>query len=199
MPFDRRYVIVDGEATRAGRTLTARIVPNLLAYRAWADDRRVYAGARDGSRHEPNAALAALVSQSLHRQVTIEAAPDGEPAHDAHDLLVLSGPSLRALEAEWGKPLDPLRFRPNIILDGDDIAPYVENSWIGKRFRAGDAIIEGVALDQRCVLTTIDPRTLEIDPSLLRLVVERHDKCFGLYCRVAQAGNIAVGDEWTAR
>lgn len=196
MPFDRRHVIIDGEPTRAGNTLTARIVGDLLAYRAWVDDGRVYVNGPDGSRHEPTAAFAAGLSRSLRRPVTIEAAPDGEPAHDAHDLLVLCAPSVKALEAQWGKPLDPQRFRPNIMLDGDDLAPYAEDGWVGKRFRAGDALIEGMQRDERCVLPTIDPHTLDRDPTLLRLIVERHEKCFGLYCRVVQAGNVAVGDEW---
>jgi uncharacterized protein YcbX len=198
MPLDRRYVIIDGEATRAGKPLTARLVGDLLGYRAWADDWRVYIDAPDGVRYQPDAALTERLSASLHRPIALVATPEGEPAHDAHDLLVLCVPSVKALEAEWGKPLDPARFRPNILLDGDDLTPYIEDEWVGKRFSAGDAIVEGVARDERCVLPTIDPHTLVRDPSLLRLIVERHERCFGLYCRVEQAGNIAVGDEWVA-
>jgi uncharacterized protein YcbX len=195
IPLDRRYVLID-EATRAGKPLTARLVGDLLAYRAWADDGRVYIDAPDGVRYEPGGALADRLSASLQRSVTLVETPEGEPAHDAHDLLVLCVPSVKALEAEWGKPLDPARFRPSIVLDGDDLAPYVEDGWVGKRFSVGDAVIAGVKRDERCVLPTIDPQSLERDPSLLRLIVERHEQCFGLYCAVERPGNIAVGDEW---
>ncbi|MBV8671004.1 MAG: MOSC domain-containing protein [Candidatus Eremiobacteraeota bacterium] len=196
MPQDRRFVIIDGQGTRAGKPLTARLVGDLLAYRAWSDNGRVYVDAPDGTRYEPGAALADALGASLHRPISIAEMPAGEPMHDAHDLLVICVPSLRALEAEWSKPLNPLRFRPNIILDGDDLATYTEDGWAGKRFAAGDTRIAGVKRNERCVLPTIDPQTLQHDPSLLRLIVERHQKCFGLYCHVEQAGNIAVGDEW---
>ena len=196
MPLDRQFVIFDGEATHAGKALTARIAGDLLAYRAWSDNGRVYVDAPDGTRYEPGDTLADALRASLHRPVTVAEMPAGEPLHDAHDLLVICMPSIRALEAEWAKPLNPVRFRPNIILDGDDLATYTEDNWAGRRFAAGAAIVAGVKRNERCVLPTIDPQTRERDPSLLRLIVERHQKCFGLYCHVEQAGKIAVGDEW---
>ncbi len=199
MPFDRRFLIKDGEATRKGKPLTARLVSDLLGYRAWVDGDEVSVTAPDGRVYAPDDTFASQLGSSLGRPVSFERAVDqAQPFHDAHDLLVLTVPSVRALETQWGKPLNPLRFRPNIMLDGDDVAAYGENEWVGRRFRAGGAVVEGAALDERCVLTTIDPQTLERDPSLLRLIVERHDQCFGLYCRVVQAGKIALGDEWIA-
>lgn len=197
MPFDRRFIIRDGEATRKGHPLTARLARDLLAYRARVDRSGVVVQAPDGGAHTVDDAFASHLAAALERPLSIEeAAPGSGPFHDAHEILVLSAASLRALEDEWAKPLDPLRFRPNIMLDGDDLTPYMENDWVGRRFKCGDAILEGAALDERCAMTTINPQTLERDPSLLRLIVERHEQCFGLYCSVRQAGKVALGDEW---
>ena len=197
VPFDRHYIIIDGDSRRRGKALTARLVADLLAYRATAAGEAVRVQAPDGRVFAIDEAFSSHLQSALSRPISIETAgASGEPFHDAHDILVLNDASVRALEQEWGHPLNPLRFRPNIMLAGDDLAPYVENQWVGHRFKVGEAIFEGAALDERCVLTTIDPDTLARDPSFLRLIVERHDQCFGLYCRVQKAGKIAIGDEW---
>jgi hypothetical protein len=199
MQFDRRYVIIDGDPLHRGKALTARLVADLLAHRATVVGDAIRVQVPDGRTFAMDGAFSSYLASALSRPVSIEVASvDGEPFHDAHDILVLSDVSVRALEEEWGAPVNPLRFRPNIMLDGDGLAPYGENDWVGRRFKVGDAILEGAALDQRCVLTTIDPETLVKDPSFLRFIVERHDKCFGLYCRVLEAGKIGLGDEWIA-
>ena len=199
IPFDRQYIIIDGESTRKGKALTARQMGELLAYRAAVEGEKVSVQAPDGTTFAIDDDFSSYLRSALNRPLSIESAPrPAEPFHDAHDILVLNAESVRALEAEWGKPLDPLRFRPNIMLDGDDLAAYVENDWVGRRFRAGEAVLEAAALDERCVLPTIDPQTLARDPSFLRLIVERHDQCFGVYCRVTKAGKVAVGDEWAS-
>jgi len=197
VPFDRRYIIIDGDAKRRGKALTARLVADLLAYRATVEGQAVRVRAPDGRVFAMDDAFSSHLESALSRPISIETAVvAGQPFHDAHDILVLNDASVRALEQEWGSKVNPLRFRPNIMLGGDDLTPYVENEWVGRHFKVGEAIFEGAALDERCVLTTIDPDTLARDPSFLRLIVERHDQCFGLYCRVERAGKIAVGDEW---
>jgi len=197
VPFDRRYIIIDGDTKRADKTLTARLVADLLAYHATVAGEAVRVTAPDGRTFAMDEAFSSHLQSALSRPISFEtAAVLGEPFHDAHDILVLNDASVRALEQEWKSPLNPLRFRPNIMLGGDDLTPYVENEWVGRRFKVGEAIFEGAALDQRCVIPTIDPDTLAKDPSFLRLIVEQHDRCFGLYCRVQRAGKIAIGDEW---
>jgi uncharacterized protein YcbX len=197
--FDRQYMIVDGDQHRHGKALTARLVAKLLAFKAVAADGQVRVKTPGGEMLSCDGDFAQYLQRTIERPLWIEAlAPQGTPFHDAHDILVVNVASLRSLEQEWGKMLNPLRFRPNILIEGDDAPPYIENGWVGRRFKAGDVVFEGAALDERCVLTTIDPDTQVTDPSLLRLIVERHNQCFGLYCRVLSPGNIAVGDEWIA-
>lgn len=196
IPADRRYMIRDRDPRRDGKPLTARQQARMLALQATARKDEVSVTAPDGRTFSMDDAFASYLAATLGRPLSIEASQDTRAFHDAHDILVINAASVRALAAEWGKPVDPLRFRPNIILEGDNLAPWVEDAWAGRSFRAGDARFAGVKRDERCAIPTIDPRTLEIDPSLLRLIVQRHEQCFGMYFTVATPGNIAVGDEW---
>ncbi len=47
----------------------------------------------------------------------------------------------------------------------------------------------------RCVMTTIDPDTLEVDPDVLRRINDEFGTCMGVLCEVATAGELRVGDE----
>lgn len=103
--------------------------------------------------------------------------------------------SLAELERVMGRPLDPLRFRPNIVLTG---APaWVEFGWVGKELRVGSS---GVRLDvftrtDRCAATDVDPATGVRDtdiPAVLQRQWGHMD--FGIYARVSERGTMAVGD-----
>ena len=75
--------------------------------------------------------------------------PDGFP------LLLIGQASLDDLSARVGRPLEMLRFRPNLVVEGS--APYAEDEW--KRIRIGDLEFEVAKGCSRCILTTIDPGT----------------------------------------
>ena len=59
----------------------------------------------------------------------------------------------------------------------------------------GAAWISVARLRPRCVMTTVDPDTLERDPAVLRGLVERFGGTFALDCAVVRPGTIRVGDE----
>ena len=54
------------------------------------------------------------------------------------------------------KTLDIVRFRPNLIIDGD--TPFAEDHWT--TVRIGDVEFRRTMLCDRCVMTTIEPTTL---------------------------------------
>ncbi|WP_353814895.1 MOSC domain-containing protein [Agromyces sp. SYSU T00266] len=84
---------------------------------------------------------------------------DGLSLADAGPLLVASEASLTQLD-DWTPddvpPLDVVRFRPNVVIDGDE--PFAEDSW--GRVRIGDVRFRFGEVCDRCVVTTIDPVTL---------------------------------------
>ncbi|WP_164545798.1 MOSC domain-containing protein [Paenibacillus albus] len=114
-------------------------------------------------------------------------------AVDASSILIVTDKSVRKLEAMWGKPLDPLRFRANLLVtledeDGD------EGSWLGKRLIVGTAELQIDEYCERCSMITIDPETFDRDPSLLRKVNEELNLHFGVYASVVKPGHVRVGD-----
>ncbi len=76
---------------------------------------------------------------------------------DGFPLLLIGQGSLDDLSSRVGRPLEMLRFRPNLVVDG--IAPYAEDQW--KRIRIGTVEFRVVKPCSRCILTTIDPATGE--------------------------------------
>lgn len=101
--------------------------------------------------------------------------------------------SVADFERVVAQPIDPLRFRPNLILTG---APaWSEFQWIGKTLTIGDAALEVIERTERCAATTVDPATgrrdLDIPAMLLRAY--RHSD-FGVYARVIRGGRVTSGD-----
>ena len=198
MPFDRRYAVMDSDANRAGKPLTARIDKRILGYAAGVRGSTTFVRTPDGGEHDVHSpAWLEMLSRDIDRPVSLQSFP--EAIHDDADVLVLNAASLRALTDEYGKFVDPLRFRPNFVVDGSDVPAYGESGWQGREIAVGDAVLHVQYPDQRCVVTTIDPETLEMDPSFLRLVVEKHSGCFGMYCSIVRSGSVALGDEWRPR
>ncbi|WP_095196740.1 MOSC domain-containing protein [Pseudomonas sp. Irchel 3A7] len=74
---------------------------------------------------------------------------------DGFPLLLIGQASLEDLSQRVGRPLEMLRFRPNLVIEGSDA--YAEDGW--KRIRIGDVEFRVVKSCSRCILTTIDPQT----------------------------------------
>src|SRR4051812_1644959 len=63
--------------------------------------------------------------------------------------------SVRELERTQGRPVDPLRFRANVYLEG--VEPWAELGWIGKEIGLGEARLAAFARTRRCEATNVDP------------------------------------------
>ncbi|WPO98499.1 MOSC domain-containing protein [Pseudomonas sp. HR96] len=74
---------------------------------------------------------------------------------DGFPLLLIGEASLQDLSARVGRPLEMLRFRPNLVVQGAQA--FAEDGW--KRIRIGDVQFRVAAPCARCILTTIDPQT----------------------------------------
>jgi uncharacterized protein YcbX len=76
---------------------------------------------------------------------------------DGFPLLLIGQASLEDLSQRVGRPLEMLRFRPNLVIEGSEA--FAEDGW--KRIRIGDVEFRVVKPCSRCILTTIDPQTGE--------------------------------------
>jgi len=196
---DRFGAFHDGAGDGWDSYITARDMPELLAYKAGLIEDELVVAAPDGRSYGWNEALLEKVREhsSRHICMTDWRAPNFEHPDlmsvDIASVLIVSDASVRALEAMWGKPLDIRRFRPNLVVKltaGDEN----EQDWFGKRLRIGEAELHIFRHCERCSMITLDPDTLERDPSLLRLVNERLDLRFGVYASVVKTGCIRMDD-----
>jgi uncharacterized protein len=117
---------------------------------------------------------------------------------DAGPILLTSEASLAQLDAwtdEATPPLDMLRFRPNIVIDGDE--PFAEDDW--PFVELGDVRFRITAVCDRCAMTLIDPVTLVHGKEPIRTLAKhrRWDGLtwFGVLLAPQSSGAIAVGDE----
>lgn len=100
--------------------------------------------------------------------------------------------TVRTLERALGRPVDPLRFRANIFIDG--VEPWSELDWLERRVRIGPALVKVFARTTRCEATNVDPESGARDmaiPAQLQRTWDHQD--FGVYAKVVTGGEIAVG------
>jgi uncharacterized protein len=95
-----------------------------------------------------------------------------------------------------GKPVDPMRFRGNLLVEGIDA--WSELDWVGKTLRIGDTRLRVEERTGRCAATNVDPQTGTRDLTLPRSMQQAfgHEDC-GVYALVIKGGKIAAGDEIT--
>jgi uncharacterized protein YcbX len=114
--------------------------------------------------------------------------------------LVTTG-ALERLSAEHGRQVDPIRFRPNLILDlPTDPEP-------GQRIRLGpEAVLEVKVPTPRCVIPSLAHDHRPADAALLKTLARHHRievpgfgraTCFGFYADVITEGPVRNGDAIT--
>jgi MOSC domain-containing protein len=100
--------------------------------------------------------------------------------------------SVLELERVVGRPVDPLRFRANLYIEG--AAPWAEFGWLDKTIGVGLARLAAFARTSRCEATNVDPATGARDmaiPAHLQRTWGHDD--FGIYAKVVTGGEIGVG------
>jgi uncharacterized protein YcbX len=100
--------------------------------------------------------------------------------------------SVRELQRVSGRPIDPLRFRANLYLEG--VAPWAEFGWLDKELRIGQVRLSVLARTSRCEATNVDPATGARDMAIpAHLMRTWGHQDFGIYAKVAVAGEIGIG------
>lgn len=120
---------------------------------------------------------------------------------DVGPLLLTSETSLAQLD-RWTEddtaPLDMVRFRPNVVVDGE--APFAEDDW--SSVRLGETAFRVAGRCDRCVMTTIDPVSLARGKEPIRTLAKHRKKdgktYFGVWLVPVLDGRpavVAVGDD----
>lgn len=123
--------------------------------------------------------------------------------HPLGHVSLLNLATLRQLANRVGRPLDPLRFRANVLIEG--LEPWAEmdwaaaaetkGEWIGRNVRLGDAQLTVFKPIVRCVATEVDPASGERDIETVKAIFDDQGHAYcGLYLHVTLGGEVRVGD-----
>jgi uncharacterized protein len=113
---------------------------------------------------------------------------------------VISRASVQHLaEVAAENSVDVRRFRMLIEVDG--VAPYEEDSWVGRTVRIGPTLVAMHGNVGRCLITGLDPEsgittlpTLDLLGSYRRDLETTEPLPFGIYGEVLEPGPVVIGD-----
>jgi MOSC domain-containing protein len=187
----------------AGRIATAKTssnsfapVPGLLELRSAWRDGRVAVLFPDGDAvlvDEP--AAAAKLSDHFGRPLTFSRETE-RPHFDDGPVSLVGATTVDAVAGELGEPVEPVRFRPNILFAGG--APFAEDSWVGREVAVGDAVLRVTMESPRCVMVDLATADLPALEGLLLATGRINHACTGVIAEVVRPGRVRVGDELTA-
>jgi uncharacterized protein YcbX len=113
---------------------------------------------------------------------------------DTFPLSLITTQTIAGLDELVGTQLGVPRFRPNILVEAADPAPFIEDGWVGCVLRVGGMSIRIDKRDGRCAVITVDPLTAERNPAILRAVVRERGGCLGVYGSTVHPGRVAIDD-----
>jgi uncharacterized protein YcbX len=115
---------------------------------------------------------------------------------DLGSLHLLTTATLAKLrELSPGTRFEPRRFRPNMIVETDGEAGFLENDWPGKIIAIGDEVRIKVMMPTiRCVVTTRAQDDLPAEPAVLKTAAAHNSANVGVYAAVEQGGLVRRGD-----
>jgi len=112
---------------------------------------------------------------------------------DYKSISIINLATHRAIEEKHGRPLSPLRWRGNILIDGWNA--WAEMDMVGQKIRIGQAEFEIREQITRCMATTADPATGQRDADTLGILNKDfgHQE-LGVYAVASATGDIHQGD-----
>lgn len=163
---------------------------------ATADGAPGFSGALTGEagRQAFAAWLAAVLGEAASGPLKVVQAPGHRfTDHPQGYVSVVNLASVRDLESRIGRPVDPLRFRANLYVEG--WPAWAENDAVGAQVRLGGASARVFKPIVRCAATHVDPSTAERDMDVVRALHDNFGHLFcGIYLEVTQGGGLAEGD-----
>ncbi|MBI1406416.1 MAG: MOSC domain-containing protein [Caulobacter sp.] len=216
-PCDRLYAVENGPSgfdpaapahvSKSRFTVLARMAEVARAKTAYDAATGVFTATAEGLEpfsgdlrgEEGKGGLAAWLTRMLGDEATGPLRViEGPGAHRFMDhpqghVSIINLASVRDLEARIGRPVDPLRFRANLYVEG--WAPWVENGWEGRGLMLGAARTTVYKPIVRCAATQVDPASAWRDMDVPAALFEHygHTLC-GIYVQVSDGGIVKDGD-----
>ena len=183
--------------------LSASRVPQLLLYRPIGEaetDKDLPTHVRT-----PGGAELELFSDELQNEISqrhgsrVQLMQLKHGMFDEAPVSIINLGTIRGVEREAGRPLDILRFRPNILIESKDVEPFSEDQWVGKTLRFGsddDGPAVSITLrDLRCVMINLDPETAEADTRVMKAAIHLNANYAGVYATVIHTGELQIGQK----
>ena len=197
---DRRFAVRRLSDQSGFPWLTASRLPELLLYKPFGEasvdhDLPTHVRTPDGAEFSIDSdELRDEISRRHGGRVQLMQLKHG--IFDDATVSVIDVATVRAVEREAGRPLDVLRFRPNIVIEGNTDEPFAEDQWVGKTLRFGTDD-EGPAVsitmrDLRCVMINLDPATAESDTSVMKAALRLNTNHAGVYATVINSGELRI-------
>ena len=197
---DRRFAVRRLSDQSGFPWLTASRLPELLLYKPFGEasvdhDLPTHVRTPDGAEFSLDSdELRDEISRRHGGRVQLMQLKHG--IFDDATVSVIDVATVRAVEREAGRPLDVLRFRPNIVIEGNTDEPFAEDQWVGKTLRFGTDD-EGPAVsitmrDLRCVMINLDPATAESDTSVMKAALRLNTNHAGVYATVINLGELRI-------
>jgi hypothetical protein len=158
-------------------------------------DLRIDTQSADGA-ERLNAFFKDYMPAELRGEPRLLSAPAGYRFTDSRSgfVSIINLASVADLEARLGQPVDPLRFRGNVMVE--NLPAWAELDLVGREITGPSGLrLEVIKRIERCAATNVDPATgirdLQIPKALMQAY--GHVDC-GIYCRVLAGGALAEGD-----
>lgn len=204
---DRVYAFVDPAKSANFPWLTAREVAEMILFQPRFNDQpasntpfpdirhyQVTVRTPEGTEHPvDDPGFLDSLQKRWKRTFSLRFSERGQP--DAAPVSILGLKSIESLSQDAGLKLDPLRFRPNLLVDWLDATPYFEDSLVGMRVQVGDQVeLSVTSRDTRCTIINLEPRDAAPNPGVLKTVGSKRKGCVGVYGAVLRDGVIRAGD-----
>ena len=135
----------------------------------------------------------AALSQALNRRVTL--AREAEVMHhDEGPVSVITTAGLRRLGDLVGEPVDPARFRANLLVEVPGRG-FFEDDWLDHTLCVGPSVVLRVRRPlTRCVMVDLAQDQVPAHGRILQTLADHHGMTFGVWATVEVGGRVAVGD-----
>jgi uncharacterized protein YcbX len=112
---------------------------------------------------------------------------------------IVTTASMSLLAQRLGREVGSERFRSTFLVDTGGSASHVEDSWVGRELRVGEATVRVRGVVPRCAVVDLDPVTGQKDASVLRELagyrLSQGEINFGVDAVVTVAGVARAGDQ----
>jgi uncharacterized protein len=140
--------------------------------------------------------MRSFVGEDLDGDPALLAAPGGFRFTDSPTgyVSIINLASVASVEDLVGAPVDPLRFRGNIHIEG--IPAWSEFDLVGRELATASGLrLKVTSRIKRCAATNVDPQTGLRDLSIPKALMQNlgHMDC-GIYAEIIASGSIAPGE-----